>query len=80
MICPGTDSHHHTAIQDNWGGHPYDDLVNCLEIVKDIPGIDMENAVAAGSGYGGYMMNWIQGHELGRRVSLHQSNRSMKCP
>ncbi|KAK6189340.1 hypothetical protein LQW54_013365 [Pestalotiopsis sp. IQ-011] len=55
------------AIQDNWGGHPYDDLVNCLEIVKDIPGIDMDNAVAAGSGYGGYMMNWIQGHELGRR-------------
>ncbi|KAF3020633.1 hypothetical protein E8E14_012000 [Neopestalotiopsis sp. 37M] len=55
------------AIQDNWGGHPYDDLVNCLENVKDMPGIDMDNAVAAGSGYGGYMMNWIQGHELGRR-------------
>ncbi|KAF7535692.1 hypothetical protein G7054_g5169 [Neopestalotiopsis clavispora] len=67
------------AIQDNWGGHPYDDLVNCLENVKDMPGIDMDNAVAAGSGYGGYMMNWIQGHELGRRslttiFRLHQTN------
>ncbi|KAK7981644.1 dipeptidyl peptidase [Apiospora saccharicola] len=56
------------AVHDNWGGSPYDDLVNCLEFVKDMPGIDMDNAVAAGASYGGYMMNWIQGHELGRRV------------
>ncbi|KAK8051091.1 alpha/beta-hydrolase [Apiospora rasikravindrae] len=55
------------AVHDNWGGGPYDDLVNCLEFVKDMPGIDMDNAVAAGASYGGYMMNWIQGHELGRR-------------
>lgn len=27
----------------------------------------MENAVAAGGSYGGYMMNWMQGHELGRK-------------
>ncbi|KAK6852743.1 oligopeptidase family protein [Apiospora arundinis] len=55
------------AVQDNWGGRPYDDLVNCVEFVKDMPGIDMDNAVASGASYGGYMMNWIQGHELGRR-------------
>lgn len=36
-----------------------------------MPGIDMENAVALGGSWGGYMMNWIQGHELGRRVSAH---------
>ncbi|KAH8199448.1 hypothetical protein TruAng_006386 [Truncatella angustata] len=52
------------AIRNSWGGRPYDDLVKCLEYVKDIRGIDMENAVAAGNSYGGYMMNWIQGHEL----------------
>lgn len=57
------------AVKDNWGGRPYDDLVNCLKHIKDMPGIDMENAVAAGGNYGGYMMNWIQGHELGRHVS-----------
>ncbi|KAK8091103.1 alpha/beta-hydrolase [Apiospora phragmitis] len=57
------------AVHDNWGGGPYDDLVNCLEFVKDMPGIDMDNAVAVGASYGGYMMNWIQGHELGRRPS-----------
>lgn len=55
-------------MKDNWGGRPYDDLVNCLEHVKNMPGIDMDNAVAAGASYGGYMMNWIQGNELGRRV------------
>ncbi|KAH8205572.1 hypothetical protein TruAng_000278 [Truncatella angustata] len=55
------------AIQDNWGGRPYDDLVNCLEHIKHMPGIDMDNAVAAGGSWGGYMMNWIQGQDLGRR-------------
>ncbi|KAH8647304.1 prolyl oligopeptidase [Xylariales sp. PMI_506] len=56
-----------TSIRNNWGGRPYDDLVKCLEHAKNIPGIDVENAVAAGNSYGGYMMNWIQGHPLGRR-------------
>ncbi|KAH8681105.1 prolyl oligopeptidase [Xylariales sp. PMI_506] len=55
------------AVNDNWGGRPYDDLVNCLNYVNDMPGIDMDNAVAAGGSYGGYMMNWIQGHEVSQR-------------
>ncbi|KAI1079110.1 prolyl oligopeptidase [Whalleya microplaca] len=55
------------AIRDNWGSRPYDDLVNCLEYLKDVPGVDIDNAVIAGGSYGGYMMNWIQGHRLGRR-------------
>lgn len=32
-----------------------------------MPGIDVDNAVIAGAGYGGYLMNWVQGHPLGRR-------------
>lgn len=60
-----------TAADDGWGGRPYDDLVKCVEYVGDhIPGIDMENAVAVGASYGGYMVNWMQGHDLGRRVSI----------
>lgn len=55
------------AVKDNWGGRPYDDLMNCYEYMKNMPFVDVENAVAAGGSYGGYMMNWIQGHELGRR-------------
>ncbi|KAI1779691.1 prolyl oligopeptidase [Hypoxylon cercidicola] len=55
------------AVRDNWGGRPYDDLVNCMEYLKQVPYIDTNNAIAAGGSYGGYMMNWIQGNPLGRR-------------
>ena len=34
-----------------------------------MPNLDLDNAVAAGGSYGGYMMNWIQGQPLGRKVS-----------
>jgi len=29
--------------------------------------VDTKRAVALGASYGGYMMNWIQGHEFGRK-------------
>ena len=57
------------AIQNNWGGSPYDDLVACFETLKtssDFDYIDTSRAVALGASYGGYMMNWINGHDLGR--------------
>ncbi|KAI1381828.1 prolyl oligopeptidase [Hypoxylon crocopeplum] len=56
-----------SAIQDNWGGKPYNDLVKCMEHLERDPNIDIDNAVIAGASYGGYMVNWIQGHTLGRR-------------
>ncbi|KAK5107554.1 hypothetical protein LTR62_001042 [Meristemomyces frigidus] len=56
------------AIRGNWGGDPYQDIVNCFEWVgKNMPEADNERAVALGASYGGYMMNWIQGHDLGRK-------------
>ncbi|KAI0859511.1 prolyl oligopeptidase [Xylaria cubensis] len=56
-----------TAIHDDWSGRSYDDLVSCIYNLRDVPGVDVDNAVIAGEGYGGYMMNWIQGHPLARR-------------
>ncbi|KAI0486158.1 prolyl oligopeptidase [Xylaria cf. heliscus] len=56
-----------TAICDDWSGRPYDDLVNCLYSLRAVPGVDVDNAIIAGEGYGGYLMNWIQGHPLSRR-------------
>lgn len=54
-------------IQEQWGGRPYQDLINAWTYVKEnIPYADTSNAVAAGASYGCYMMNWIQGHDLGR--------------
>ncbi|PVI08188.1 dipeptidyl-peptidase-like protein V precursor [Periconia macrospinosa] len=56
------------AIQNQWGGLPYEDLVNGFEYIeKNVPYVDTERAVALGASYGGYMMNWIQGHDLGRK-------------
>ncbi|KAK4251209.1 Alpha/Beta hydrolase protein [Corynascus novoguineensis] len=56
------------GIRGNWGGRPYDDLERCLDWVVDhMPEVDADRAVALGASYGGYMINWIQGHPLGRR-------------
>ncbi|ROW11194.1 hypothetical protein VMCG_01137 [Cytospora schulzeri] len=58
------------GIRENWGGRPYEDLVRCYEHIAS-GGIgdcvDVDRAVALGASYGGYMVNWIQGHDLGRR-------------
>ncbi|KAH7035635.1 uncharacterized protein B0I36DRAFT_94901 [Microdochium trichocladiopsis] len=56
-----------SAVRDSWGGRPFDDLVNLFQHLKQLPGTDMNNAVIAGTGYGGYMMNWIQGQDFGRK-------------
>ncbi|KAI8965948.1 dipeptidyl peptidase [Daldinia sp. FL1419] len=56
------------GIAKDWGGRPYNDLVNCFEHIADkISYVDTNNAVALGASYGGYMINWIQGHPLGRK-------------
>lgn len=55
-------------IANNWAGTPYEDLVQSFDYIKEnIPYIDTDNAVAAGASYGAFMMNWINGHELGKR-------------
>lgn len=57
------------GIRGSWGGRPYDDLVQCWEHVAETMGdvVDLGRAVALGASYGGYMVNWIQGHDLGRK-------------
>ena len=55
------------AITDSWGGLPYEDLVKGFEYIRDnVEYVDTERAVALGASYGGYMMNWIEGHPLGK--------------
>ncbi|QIW95886.1 hypothetical protein AMS68_001404 [Peltaster fructicola] len=57
------------AINKNWGGDPYEDIVKVFEWVgENIAGADNGRAVALGGSYGGYMANWIQGHGLGRKL------------
>ncbi|KAJ5787987.1 Dipeptidyl-peptidase 5 [Penicillium paradoxum] len=63
------------AIQNNWGSYPYDDLVKAWEYVRDnFDFIDTDRGVAAGASYGGFMVNWIQGHPLGREFKAMASH------
>ena len=51
------------AINGNWGGPPYEDLMLGLDYAeKNYPYIDKDRECALGASYGGYAINWIEGH------------------
>ncbi len=51
------------AINGNWGGAPYEDLMLGLDYAeKAYPFIAKDRECALGASYGGYMINWIEGH------------------
>lgn len=49
-------------ISRDWGGRVFQDLMACLAHMKQLPYIDSTRMAAAGASYGGYMMNWFEGH------------------
>ncbi len=51
------------AINGDWGGAPYQDLMLGLDYAeKTYPYIDKDRECALGASYGGYAINWIEGH------------------
>ncbi len=51
------------AINGNWGGPPYQDLMLGLDYAEQhYPYIDKDRECALGASYGGYAINWIEGH------------------
>ena len=51
------------AINGDWGGAPYEDLMKGLDYAeKTFPFIDKNRECALGASYGGYAINWILGH------------------
>ncbi|ORY56632.1 dipeptidyl-peptidase V [Pseudomassariella vexata] len=55
------------AIQGQWGSYPYWDVVHAWQYVNDtLKYVDTAKGIHAGASFGGYMSNWIQGHEMGR--------------
>jgi dipeptidyl aminopeptidase/acylaminoacyl peptidase len=51
------------AINRDWGGAPYEDLMKGLDYaLKKYPFLDKERMGALGGSFGGYMVNWIAGH------------------
>jgi dipeptidyl aminopeptidase/acylaminoacyl peptidase len=49
-------------ISGDWGGKAYTDIMNGVAQVASMPFVDKTNVAAAGASYGGYMVDWILGH------------------
>ena len=51
------------AVRYNWGGWPFEDIMKGLEFaIGKYDYIDADRVGGCGASYGGYMINWIQGH------------------
>ena len=49
-------------ISRDWGGAVYEDLMKVTDALEKLPYVDAARMGAMGWSYGGYMMNWFQGH------------------
>ena len=60
---PGYGQRFTDEVSGDWGGAAYADLMNGLDAaLARFTWLDGARAVAAGGSYGGYMVNWIAGH------------------
>jgi len=57
-------------ISGDWAGKVYTDIINGVAHVAARPDVDRERIGAAGGSYGGYMVNWILGHNDDPRVKF----------
>jgi dipeptidyl aminopeptidase/acylaminoacyl peptidase len=64
------------AINGDWGGAPYEDLMKGLDAaLEQFPFLDGDRCVALGASYGGYMINWINGKtDRFRALVCHAGN------
>jgi dipeptidyl aminopeptidase/acylaminoacyl peptidase len=49
-------------ISGDWGGKCFEDLMAGLAFLEKQPYIGTDRMASAGASFGGYMMNWFQGH------------------
>ncbi|HEY2932639.1 MAG TPA: S9 family peptidase [Acidobacteriota bacterium] len=49
-------------ISGDWGGKVYEDLMAGVDYASRLAYVDSARMGAAGGSYGGYMVNWIEGH------------------
>ncbi|ORX86783.1 hypothetical protein BCR32DRAFT_264806 [Anaeromyces robustus] len=51
------------AVSKNWGNGPYNDLMKSLDyVLKTYKFINKKKICGLGASFGGYMVNWINGH------------------
>ena len=59
-------------VRNHWGGAPFEDIILGINyILEKYPNLDRTRMCAAGASYGGYMINWIQGHNY-KNETLHR--------
>jgi dipeptidyl aminopeptidase/acylaminoacyl peptidase len=49
-------------ISGDWGGAVFEDLMKVTDVLEKLPYVDRDRMGAMGWSYGGYMMNWFEGH------------------
>ncbi len=49
-------------ISGDWGGKVFEDLMKVTDWLADQPWVDADRMGAMGWSFGGYMMNWFEGH------------------
>jgi dipeptidyl aminopeptidase/acylaminoacyl peptidase len=49
-------------ISGDWGGRVYEDVMKVTDALEKLPYVDRDRMGAMGWSYGGYMMNWLEGH------------------
>jgi dipeptidyl aminopeptidase/acylaminoacyl peptidase len=50
------------SISGDWAGKPFEDLMKVTDALEKLPYVDRNRMAAMGWSYGGYMMNWFEGH------------------
>jgi dipeptidyl aminopeptidase/acylaminoacyl peptidase len=49
-------------ISGDWGGEPFEDLMKVTDELAKLPYVDPDRMGAMGWSFGGYMMDWFEGH------------------
>jgi dipeptidyl aminopeptidase/acylaminoacyl peptidase len=49
-------------INKDWGGRCFKDLMLATDYAERLPYVDKNKLMAAGASFGGFMVNWFQGH------------------
>jgi dipeptidyl aminopeptidase/acylaminoacyl peptidase len=52
-------------ISGDWGGACFTDVMKGVDYLKTLPYVDTARIAAAGGSFGGYMVDWIEGHTDG---------------
>jgi dipeptidyl aminopeptidase/acylaminoacyl peptidase len=50
------------SISGDWAGKTYEDLMKVTDALEKLPYVDRSRMGAMGWSYGGYIMNWFEGH------------------